>query len=250
MGISFSQWMVSLHITRTLLHTQLSYQAHQERMTIQHSPISTQTHHQSIHHTRQTWAYHLVDGWYLFTLLEHYCKHNCHIKHTMSKQLSDMVQFQHKHITNPSITHADKVMCALADCAKAIQGMTGKARTSQAAQDLQCIIDATQAHLQAHLNKFEETITPDNTRYTQQVLRVQAPPSVPKPQINDNRQITHSMQPQSPVPRVPDDEPTGKPISVPLVATINNPTGKLAHAPGIKPTTLPTNLSKRKCLCK
>jgi hypothetical protein len=30
------------------------------------------------------WAYHLVDGWYLFTSPEHYRTHNCHIKHTKS----------------------------------------------------------------------------------------------------------------------------------------------------------------------
>jgi hypothetical protein len=74
---------------------------------------------------RGTWAYHLLDGWYLFTSPEHYHTHYCHIKHTKSKQISDTVQFQHKHITNPSITHADKVMQALAECIKAIQGMTG-----------------------------------------------------------------------------------------------------------------------------
>jgi hypothetical protein len=34
---------------------------------------------------RGTWAYHLVGGWYLFTLPEHYCTHNCHIKYTKSK---------------------------------------------------------------------------------------------------------------------------------------------------------------------
>jgi hypothetical protein len=120
-------------------------------------------------------------------LPEHYCTLNHHIKHTKSKQLSNTVQFQHKHITNPSITHANKVMHALADCIKAIQGMMGKARTSQATHDLQHIVDATQAHLQAHPNKFEETITLDNTCNTQQVPRVQAPPSIPKHHINDNR---------------------------------------------------------------
>jgi hypothetical protein len=62
-----------------------------------------------------TWAFHLVDGWYLFTSPEHYCTHDCHVKHTKSKHLSDTVQFQHKCITNPSITHANKVMHALAD---------------------------------------------------------------------------------------------------------------------------------------
>jgi hypothetical protein len=77
-----------------------------------------------------TWAYHLVDGWYLFTSPEHYCTHNCHIKHTKSEQLSDTVQFQHKRITNPFIMHANKVMQALAKCVKAIQGMMGKDRNS------------------------------------------------------------------------------------------------------------------------
>jgi hypothetical protein len=64
---------------------------------------------------RGAWAYHSVDGWYLFTSPEHYHTHTCHIKHNKSKQLSDTVQFQHKCITNPTITHSDKVMHALAD---------------------------------------------------------------------------------------------------------------------------------------
>ncbi len=34
---------------------------------------------------RGSWAYHLVNGWYLFTSPEHYCTHNSHIKHTKSK---------------------------------------------------------------------------------------------------------------------------------------------------------------------
>ncbi len=84
-----------------------------------------------------TWAYHLVKGWYLFTSPEHSCTHNCYIKRTKSKQLSNTVQFQHKRITNLSIMHTNTVMQALAECVIAIQGMTGKARKSQAAQDLQ-----------------------------------------------------------------------------------------------------------------
>jgi hypothetical protein len=105
---------------------------------------------------RGTWAYHSVDGWYLFTSPEHYCTHNCHIKHTKSKQLSDTVQFQHKRITNPTITHANKVMHALANCVKALHGMMSSARNSQTAQDLQQIIDATQAHVQAQPGRFED----------------------------------------------------------------------------------------------
>ncbi len=161
-----------------------------------------------------TRAYHSVNLWYLFTLLEHYCTHNCHIKHTKSKWLPNTVQFQHKQNTNPSITHADKVMHALADCVEAIKGMTGKARTSQAAQDLQQIVDATQAHLQAHSNKFEETKTPTATRNMQWVPRVQAPPSVHTNHCNDNKRITCSMHPQPPVPRVLTNKPTSKPTSM------------------------------------
>jgi hypothetical protein len=110
-----------------------------------------------------TWAYHSVDGWYLFTSPEHYCTHNCHIKNTKSERLSNTVQFQHKRITNPTITHANKVMHALADCIKALHGMTSSARNSQAAQDLQRIIDATQAHVQARPNRFEGVATPSTT---------------------------------------------------------------------------------------
>jgi hypothetical protein len=109
------------------------------------------------------WAYHLVDGWYLFTSPEHCPTHNCHIKHTKSKQLSNTVQFQHKRITNPTITHANKVMHALANCVKALQGMTGSTRNSQAAQDLQRIIDTTRAHIQVQPNHFKDTATPSTT---------------------------------------------------------------------------------------
>ncbi len=139
---------------------------------------------------RGTWAHHLVDGWYLFTSPEHYRTHNCHIMHTKSERLSYTIQFQHKRITNPTITHAVKVMHALADCVKALQGMTGCARNSQAAQDLQRIIEATKAHVQAQPDRLEDVATPSATPNLQRVLgvrtpnmpqvpRVQTPPSVP-----------------------------------------------------------------------
>jgi hypothetical protein len=191
---------------------------------------------------RGTWAYHSVDGWYLFASPEHYCTHNCHIKHTKSERLSDTVQFQHKRITNPSITHANKVMHGLAECIKAIKGMTGKARNSQATQDLQRIVDAAQAHIQTNPHRFKETITPDHFCNMQQVLRVNAPASVPIPPTNDNRQITQSTQPQAPIPRVPTVIPTVKPISAPRVATTTKSR--------CKPTTLIAELSKCKCQCK
>jgi hypothetical protein len=78
-------------------------------------------------------------------------------------------------------------MQALAECVKALQGMTGKARNPQATQDLQHIIDATQARVQTNPHQFEETITPDHFCNTQQVPRAIAPASMPIPHTNDNR---------------------------------------------------------------
>ena len=71
---------------------------------------------------RGTWAYHTVDGWYLATSPEHYRTHLCHIKETCSERLSDTVHFSHKSITRPTVPHADKIMNAILECAKAING--------------------------------------------------------------------------------------------------------------------------------
>ena len=77
---------------------------------------------------RGTWAYHSVDGWYLCTSPEHYRTHMCHVKATNSKRLTNMLQLSHKNITNPTVTHADKVMLAISACAVALQGVAGGGR--------------------------------------------------------------------------------------------------------------------------
>ncbi len=138
--------------------------------------------------------------------------------------------------------HTNKVMQALAECVKAIQRMTDKARNSQAAQDLQCIVDATQARVQTDPHQFEETITLDYICNTQQVPRVHAPSSIPIPHTNDNRQTMRSMQLQTLILRVPTDIPNVKPISMPRIATITKSSSKL--------TILVAEASKRKCQCK
>ena len=74
---------------------------------------------------RGTWSYHSVDGWYLFTSPEHYRTHVCHVKATKSERLTDTLQLRHKHITNPTVTHADKVMNPISACAAALKGVAG-----------------------------------------------------------------------------------------------------------------------------
>ena len=68
-------------------------------------------------------AYHSVNGWYIATSSEHYHTHKCHVKATQSKRLTDTVQFQHINITNPIVTHAEKVMKVISDRAKTTRGM-------------------------------------------------------------------------------------------------------------------------------
>ena len=71
---------------------------------------------------RGTWSYHSVDGWYMSTSPEHDRTHTCHVKETRSERLTDTVQFGHKNITNPTLTHADKIMQAISACANALKG--------------------------------------------------------------------------------------------------------------------------------
>lgn len=89
---------------------------------------------------RGTWSYHSVDGWYLATSPEHYRTHRCHIKATKSERFTDTIQFNHKRITRPTVTHADKVMQAIADCAKAIKNISG----SKGSDEMQQLVRLTE----------------------------------------------------------------------------------------------------------
>ncbi len=87
-----------------------------------------------------TWAYHSVNGWYLSTSPEHYQMQRCHIKATKKEWVSDTINFSHKHITRSIITHADKVMNAIADCAKAIKDIT----SSNGAEEMRQLVELTE----------------------------------------------------------------------------------------------------------
>lgn len=96
---------------------------------------------------RGTWAFHSLDGWYLQTSLEHYRVHKCHIKKTHHDRLSDTVQFQHKNITNPSISPQDKIMEALANCKAALTGCLKHSPTQQL-QELRQLMENVSPKLQ------------------------------------------------------------------------------------------------------
>ncbi len=173
------------------------------------------------------WAYHSVDGWYLFTSPEHYCTHKCYVKATKSKCHLDTVHFKHKHITNPTITHANKVMQALAECVKTITGATG-GTTAQEVKDLQSIVKA----IRAALHKNDTPINNSNAKHraprVPELPRVHALPRVP-PTTADNQWITRAMS---------------KVINKSNSALTTMPTSALTPEPTYKPTSVPTTSAK------
>ena len=75
------------------------------------------------------------DRWYLYTSPDHYRTHACHIKATKKEQLTDTFDFQHKSITNQTITHADKIMHAIQQVIREIKKLGG-IENLQEARDL------------------------------------------------------------------------------------------------------------------
>ncbi len=71
---------------------------------------------------RITWAEDSIDGWYLPTSPEHYWCHIIHVTKTRSKQISDMVWFKHKYITQPHVTAADQIVKAINNLTCALTG--------------------------------------------------------------------------------------------------------------------------------
>jgi len=147
---------------------------------------------------RGTWSYHTIDGWYIRTSPEHYRTHICTTKDTKSERLTDTVQLQHKHITNPTLTHADKLMKALADSIKVLKGKG--ITTSQQMKDLETIIKDTQHQVksnpQSMNNNAHGTISTQVPRVEDQPARSRME-SVPRvnPMVtnSDNIRITRSM---------------------------------------------------------
>ena len=162
---------------------------------------------------RGTWSFHSVDGWYLATSPEHYRTHRCHIKSTRSERLSDTVHFHHKGITNPSLTEADKLMKAVADCSAALKGINSAAPTEQS-RDLARLLDATSNRLASSPDLVPEPVRPTPSG-----------PPVDVPRVpGENQRITRSQSarlelpsepamPAQPVPRVAPSQAMPNPTS-------------------------------------
>ena len=74
--------------------------------------------------------------------------HTCNIKATKKEQLYNTVDFQHKRITNPTITHADKAMHVIQQVIREIKKLGG-IENLQEARDLQQLVNGAINYLQS-----------------------------------------------------------------------------------------------------
>ncbi|KAL7481942.1 hypothetical protein ACHAW6_007623, partial [Cyclotella cf. meneghiniana] len=93
--------------------------------------------------------------------------HKCNVKSTNCSHHSDTVRFHHKHITNPTITPADKLMSALVNCKQALLRFTSNEHNAEL-QQLEQLLDTTNQHIQSNM--------PSN----KPIPRVLLPSQVPK----------------------------------------------------------------------
>ena len=76
-----------------------------------------------------TWDFHTLKGYDLFTSGNHYRTHNMFMKDTKAKQMLDTLNFLRRHITHLVIRHADRVINAMAWFVKTVDGMTRNSTT-------------------------------------------------------------------------------------------------------------------------
>jgi hypothetical protein len=155
-------------LPNTSAYTHLSGPFDYNKMPLAPMGCEVQVHEKA--DKRGTWAYHSVDGWYLSTSPDHYRTHLCHIKNTNSNWLSDTVHFKHEHITNPTLTHTDKIMRALSHCAKVLKGKDTTA-TDQELGNLQRIVEVMQANCLQQASGNSLALTREQTQ-TQPPTRI------------------------------------------------------------------------------
>jgi len=155
------------------------------------APMGCNAHIHEKTNSRGTWAFHSVDRWCINTSPDHYQTHRCYIKSTNSDHLSDTVQFFHKHITNRSLTPADKLMAAIAACSQALQIHAPAKGTSDTCQ-LQALLQQTSMQLDSssHSQPHQSAPTMEHP-----LPRVEHPlPRV----VDPNMRLTRAMTPVIP----------------------------------------------------
>ena len=138
---------------------------------------------------RGTWEFHSLNGWYIKMSPEHYFTQRCSIKSTRSKRIRNTVQFQHKKITNHTITHGEKIIHTISNCAKALQDL-GDGMGKQEMIDLRKLVDSTKKAIQRDPDFMEREAPSEIQPVTPSVPRVQPVPRVQEEPDNLYRRVT------------------------------------------------------------
>jgi len=72
---------------------------------------------------RETWATHTVSGFYIGNSWEHYRNHKVWVKKTKNVRAGETVFFNHKYLTQPTITTSDALLKAADDLSQAVKGV-------------------------------------------------------------------------------------------------------------------------------
>lgn len=87
--------------------------------------------HQALHRWH-TWAEHALDGWFLQLSDEHYQCHVIFIHKTRSEMISNMAFFEHRYITQPTLTPDDFVVQAFVDIYQTLEKKKNRSIKDQA----------------------------------------------------------------------------------------------------------------------
>jgi hypothetical protein len=70
---------------------------------------------------RTSFGAHSMDSWYIGTSKQHYRCYKVFMKDTRAERVTDTAVFQHRHVTNPTVSMADKITSAAHELTTAIQ---------------------------------------------------------------------------------------------------------------------------------
>ncbi|EJK47022.1 hypothetical protein THAOC_34285, partial [Thalassiosira oceanica] len=173
---------------------------------------------------RKSWDFHSQPGWYLYTSEDHYRTHAFLMKNTRRVRLADTAVLHKQHITNPTISIADKVVHAAAKLAADAGLLAKRGKTDADMNDLKTLAETVQSLADRHSTQLTASVpvprVPDDspptdpvrlpvTRARARELAAAPAPRVPQPAAAAPRvpqpaaAAPRVLQPASPAPRVP-----------------------------------------------
>ena len=146
-----------------------------------------------------------------------------------AEQVSDTILFQHEHITNPTITHEDRVIRAIDNLQQTVKGMAG-VKGDTAMHDLEQLTTVSHNLIKCHsqLSNTNTQIQPSSDMAPQQTRLHTSPRLAPTNTPTHSPRVIPEIQPAQYL-RV---DPMLPPIQSPSVAPIIPPT----QAPRVTPT--------------